>query len=91
MGLVVLPQALQVMIPNIVSSFMELFKGTAVVSIFGLFDLTNMLGAISLLPRWIMLFYKSIFVGGSIYFTSCFAMPRHSLYLKHKMGAGGRR
>lgn len=91
MGLVVIPQALQAMIPNIVGSFIELFKGTAVVSIFGFYDLTNMLGAISQSPRWIMLFYEPIFVGGSIYFIGCFAMSRYSLYLERKMGLGGRR
>lgn len=66
MGLVVLPQAVQAMIPNIVGSFIELCKGTAVVSILRLYDLTHMLGAISRSPRWIMLFYEPIFVGGSI-------------------------
>jgi general L-amino acid transport system permease protein len=91
MGLIVLPQALRAMIPNIVGSFIELFKGTAVVSIFGFYDLTNMLGAISQSPRWIMLFYEPIFVGGSIYFIGCFAMSRYSLYLERKMGVGGRR
>ena len=79
------------MIPNIVSSFIELFKGTVVVSIFGLYDLTNMLGAISQSPRWIMLFYEPILVGGLIYFIGCFAMSRYSLYLERKMGLGGRR
>lgn len=91
MGLIVLPQALRAMIPNIVGSFIELFKGTAVLSIFGFYDLTNMLGAVSQSPQWIMLFYEPIFVGGSIYFIGCFAMSRYSLYLERKLGVGGRR
>jgi general L-amino acid transport system permease protein len=91
MGLVILPQALRSMIPNIVGSFIDLFKGTAVISIFGFYDLTNMLGAISQTPRWIMLFYEPIFVGGAIYFIGCFAMSRYSLYLERKLGVGVRR
>jgi general L-amino acid transport system permease protein len=90
MGLVILPQALRSMIPNIVGAFIDLFKGTAVISIFGFYDLTNMLGAISQTPRWIMLFYEPIFVGGSIYFIGCFAMSRYSLYLERKLGVGTR-
>jgi len=90
MGLVILPQALRSMIPNIVGAFIDLFKGTAVISIFGFYDLTNMLGAISQTPRWIMLFYEPIFVRGSICFIGCFAMSRYSLYLERKLGVGTR-
>ena len=39
MGLIVLPQALKIVIPGIVSSFIGLFKDTTLVSIIGLFDL----------------------------------------------------
>jgi general L-amino acid transport system permease protein len=88
MGLIIMPQALRAMIPNIVGSFIDLFKGTAVISIFGFYDLTNMLGAISQSPPWIMLFYEPIFVGLSIYFIGCFAMSRYSLYLERKLDVG---
>jgi general L-amino acid transport system permease protein len=91
MGLIVLPQALRAMIPNIVGNFIDLFKGTAVISIFGFYDLTNMLGAISQDPRWIMLFYEPMFVGGAIYFIGCFTMSRYSLYLERKLGVGAHR
>ena len=90
MGLIILPQALRAMIPNIVGSFIDLFKGTAVISIFGFYDLTNMLGAISQSPRWIMLFYEPIFLGLSIYFIGCFAMSRYSLYLERRLAVGAR-
>lgn len=90
MGLIILPQALRAMIPNIVGSFISLFKGTAVISIFGFYDLTNMLSAVSQSPRWIMLFYEPLFVGASMYFIGCFAMSRYSLYLERKLGVGGR-
>ena len=39
MSLIVLPQALKIVIPGIVNSFISLFKDTTLVSIVGLFDL----------------------------------------------------
>ncbi len=39
MNLIVLPQALKIVIPGIVNSFISLFKDTTLVSIIGLFDL----------------------------------------------------
>ena len=41
MSLIVLPQALKIVIPGIVNSFISLFKDTTLVSIVGLFDLLN--------------------------------------------------
>ena len=39
MGLIVLPQALKIVIPGIVNSFIGLFKDTTLVAIIGLFDI----------------------------------------------------
>ena len=39
MRLIVLPQALKIMIPNIVNTFIGLFKDTTLVFIVGIFDL----------------------------------------------------
>ena len=39
MGLIILPQALKIVIPGIVNSFIALFKDTSLVLIIGLFDL----------------------------------------------------
>ena len=91
MNLVIMPQALRLMIPNIVGSFIGLFKDTAVISIFGFYDLMNMLLAVSQSPRWIMLFYEPVCVAIIIYFTGCFAMSRYSRHLERKLGVGGRR
>ena len=42
MGLIVLPQALKLVIPGIVNSFIGLFKDTSLVLIIGIFDLLGM-------------------------------------------------
>ena len=47
MGLIVMPQALKLMIPNIVGSFIGLFKDTTLVAIIGLYDLLGMIEAVS--------------------------------------------
>ncbi len=41
-GLIILPQALKISIPNIVGSFIALFKDTTLVLIIGLFDILSM-------------------------------------------------
>ncbi len=53
MGLVILPQALKVSIPNIVGSFIALFKDTTLVLIIGLFDVLAMVGLSSSDENWL--------------------------------------
>ena len=47
MGLIVLPQALKLVIPGIVNSFIGLFKDTSLVLIIGIFDLLGMVQSAS--------------------------------------------
>ena len=53
MGLIVLPQALKLVIPGIVNSFISLFKDTSLVLIIGLFDLLGIVQqSISADAKW---------------------------------------
>ena len=52
-GLIIMPQALKLMIPNILSNFIGLFKDTTLVAIIGLFDLLGMVQAMSEATDWI--------------------------------------
>ena len=52
MGLIVLPQALKIVIPGIVNTFISLFKDTTLVSIIGLFDLLGIVQAGFQDPKW---------------------------------------
>ena len=45
MGLIILPQALKIVIPGIVNTFIGLFKDTSLVSIIGIFDLLGIVQA----------------------------------------------
>jgi general L-amino acid transport system permease protein len=91
MGLIVMPQALKLMIPNIVGSFIGLFKDTTLVSIIGLYDLLGMISAISQDPQWIGLHHEPLFAAAMMYFIGCLAMSKYSHHLERKLGAGDRR
>lgn len=88
MALVVMPQALKLMIPNIVSNFIGLFKDTTLVSIIGLYDLLLMLKAVSQNPQWNGLHTEPFVLGAFIFFIFCFAMSRYSQHLERTLGAG---
>jgi general L-amino acid transport system permease protein len=88
--LVVMPQALEIMIPTIVSTFIGFFKDTTLVSIIGLFDLLNMARAIDEDTDWLGLFIEPFFVVTLIYFAFCFAMSQYSINLERRLDTGQR-
>ncbi len=92
MGLIVLPQALKVSIPNIVSEFIGLFKDTSLVLIIGLFDLlgivqTNLSDVKWFSPSTSMTGY--VFVG-MIFWVFCFGMSRYSQYMERRLNTSHR-
>jgi len=91
MGLIVMPQALKLMIPNIVGSFIGLLKDTTLVSIIGLFDILGMLRAISQDVPWIGLHIEPLVFGASLFFVICFAMSKYSRHLEATLSAGDNR
>ncbi|PZW46974.1 amino acid ABC transporter membrane protein 2 (PAAT family) [Humitalea rosea] len=90
-SLIVLPQALRIMIPSIVGSFIGLFKDTTLVSIIGLFDLLSMARAVGEDTVWLGLFIEPFFFVTMIYFVFCFSMSQYSFHLEARLGAGQRR
>lgn len=90
-SLIIMPQALKIMIPNIVGIFIGLLKDTTLVSIVGLFDLLSMARAIARDPGWIGLFLEPMFFITVVYFIFCFAMSQYSMSLEKRLGAGERR
>ncbi|UUX50059.1 amino acid ABC transporter permease [Nisaea acidiphila] len=88
MTLIVMPQALKLMIPNIVGSFIGLLKDTTLVSIVGLYDLLLMLKAVSLNPQWNGLHTEPLFFGACLFFVLCFIMSKYSQHLERTLGAG---
>ncbi|MBB4367700.1 general L-amino acid transport system permease protein [Bradyrhizobium sp. cir1] len=88
-SLIVLPQALRHVIPNLVNSFISLFKDTSLVSIVALFDLLGSLRASFSDPKWST--PSTAFTGfafaGIIYFIFCFGMSRYSLFVERRLNA----
>jgi len=91
MGLVVMPQALKHMIPNIVGSFIGLLKDTTLVSIIGLFDILGMLRSVSQDIPWRGLHKEPLIFGAFLFFVICFAMSKYSRHLEVKLSAGANR
>ncbi len=90
-ALVILPQALRIVIPGIVNTFIGLFKDTSLVLIIGLFDLLN----VSLLATrdadWAGLGSEAYAFVALVFFAFCFSMSRYSLYLERKLPSGRRK
>ena len=85
MGLIVMPQALKHMIPNIVGNFIGLLKDTTLVSIIGLFDVLGMLRSISKDLPWIGLHKEPLVFGAIMFFLICFVMSKYSRHLEVKL------
>jgi general L-amino acid transport system permease protein len=89
MGLVILPQALRLVIPGLVNSFIALFKDTTLVLIVAIFDLLGQLRAAFSDPNWatpVTLFTGFAFAG-IIYFVVSFAMSRYAMFTEQRLNA----
>jgi general L-amino acid transport system permease protein len=93
MTLIVLPQALRIVIPNIVNSFISLFKDTTLVSIVGLFDLLGIVQAGFADQKWVspVTAPTGYFGAAAIFFFFCFAISRYSMYLEQRLATGYKR
>ncbi len=92
-GLIIMPQALKLVIPGIVNSFIGLFKDTTLVMIVAIFDLLGQLRAAFSDPNWAtpVTLYTGFAFAGVIYFVFCYAMSRYSLFLERRLNTGHRR
>ncbi len=87
MGFVILPQALRLVIPGIVNSFIALFKDTTLVLIVAIFDLLGQLRAAFADPTWatpVTLFTGFAFAG-MVYFLFSFGMSRYALFMERRL------
>lgn len=84
-GFIILPQALRLVIPPLVNTFIGFFKDTSLVLIIGLFDLLTM-GKVALSdPPW-QSFSTEVYIGlAAIYIAFCFAMSKYSRSLERDL------
>lgn len=88
--LIILPQALKITIPAIVNTFIGLFKDTSLVIVIGLFDLLQVAKSSVTDTNWLGLEHETYIFVAIVFFVSCFAMSRYSLYLERKLDTDGR-
>ncbi|MDI4661389.1 MULTISPECIES: amino acid ABC transporter permease [Cobetia] len=88
MGLIVLPQALKLMIPGIVNTFIALFKDTSLVLIIGLFDLLAIVQAGLADPKWLGYSIEGYAFVALVFWVFCFSMSRYSQYLERLLHTG---
>src|SRR6266849_337525 len=93
MYLIVLPQALRITIPNIVNTYIGLFKDTTLVSIVGMFDLLRTIESARIDPKWAtpVTSATGYAVAAIFYFTFCYAMARYARYTEARLAKGDRR
>jgi general L-amino acid transport system permease protein len=90
-ALVILPQALRLVIPGIVNTFIGLFKDTSLVLIIGLFDLLGSIQAANADANWLGFSTEGYVFAGCIYWVFCFSMSRYSQWLERKLQTGHER
>ncbi|WP_265515502.1 amino acid ABC transporter permease [Nitratireductor luteus] len=92
-NLIVLPQAIKLVIPGIVNTFIGLFKDTSLVYIIGMFDL---LGAVRLNfadANWASAQtpITGLVFAGFIFWLFCFGMSRYSIFMERRLDTGHKR
>jgi len=92
-GLIVLPQALKLVIPGIVNTFIGLFKDTSLVTIIGMFDLLGIVRQNFSDTNWAspQTPISGLVFAGFIFWLFCFGMSRYSIYMEHRLDTGHKR
>lgn len=93
MRLVVLPQALKLVIPGIVNTFIGMFKDTSLVYIISMFDLLGVVRQNFSDPAWASPQTPSsgLVFAALVFWMFCFGMSRYSIYMEHRLDTGHKR
>jgi general L-amino acid transport system permease protein len=93
MRLIILPQALKIVIPGIVNSFISLFKDTSLVLIIGLFDLLGIVQLNFADANWASPATPATgyVFAAFVFWLFCFSMSRYSIYTERRLHTGHRR
>ena len=93
MRLIILPQALKIIIPNIVNTYIGLFKDTTLVFIVGLFDLLHTMEVSRIDPKWAtpVTSTTGYAVAAIFYLFFCYSMSRYARATELRLAKGDRR
>ena len=93
MRLIILPQALKITIPNIVNTYIGLFKDTTLVFIVGIFDFLRTVEVARIDPKWAtpVTSTTGYAVAAIFYLIFCYAMSRYARAMEARLSQGDRR
>jgi general L-amino acid transport system permease protein len=93
MRLIVLPQALKLVIPGIVNTFISLLKDTSLVYIIGLFDLLGIVRLNFTDTNWASWQTPAtgLVFAAFIFWLMCFSISRYSQFLERRLNTGHKR
>ena len=91
-GKIVLPQALAMVVPSIMNSFISTFKDTSLVTIVSLYELTGALTlALNSDSDWRPFKIEGYLFIALIYFIFCFSMSRYSIWVEKQVSRNKQR
>jgi general L-amino acid transport system permease protein len=91
MRLIIVPQALAMVIPPLVNTFIGTFKDTSLVIIIGVFDLLTTATTSLSDANWRGFYWEAYIFVGLIYWCFCFFMSKYSQHLERDLNKGRRR
>ena len=93
MRLIILPQAMRIVIPGIVGSFISLFKDTTLVAIIGLFDLLGQIQASANDAKWAspVTGITGYIFAAMVFWAFCFSMSRYAGFTERRLDRSRRR
>jgi general L-amino acid transport system permease protein len=93
MGFIVLPQALRITIPNIVNTYIGLFKDTTLVYIVGIFDFLHTIEVARIDPKWAtpVTSTTGYAVAAIFYLIFCYGMSRYARAMELRLAHGRER
>jgi general L-amino acid transport system permease protein len=91
--LIILPQALTVTIPNIVNSYIALFKDTTLVFFVGIFDFLKTIEVARADPKWAtpVTSATGYIFAAMVYFVCCYAMSKYASRIEKRRAVGEKR
>ncbi len=91
-GLIVLPQALKLVIPGIVNTFIGMFKDTSLVYIIGMFDLLGVVRQNFSDAAWAspQTPVTGLVFAGFVFWVFCFGMSRYSMFMERRLDTSHR-
>ncbi len=93
MRLIILPQALKITIPNIVNTYIGLFKDTTLVFIVGIFDFLLTVEVARIDPKWAtpVTSTTGYAVAAMFYLVFCYGMSRYARAMEIRLAQGDKR